>query len=403
MSSLYEKLVLLPKRIPVLFQYGTGPQVAGTLIIPAPFVKCLEVESSDKVRHLEHFRNSYIRHNNEINLHNLTTEELFLSFVVASGEGTGRTFKTLLVDEPITDGSLSYVGRVDPIVIPVQTFLDQVAAAEDKPKKAVVVMELMTYLKSTGIPFIKRNPKFRAVVISKCEEFRREFVGELPDLVTACTDLLVSIDVTPAPLISGDLLVLRQWMARLPEKVVMDLQMPTGPSVKGVVYPKTNTVLTSFYPDPVPLQKWVSKYCKEYELGKHSLPLVEIIRYLRVGDYDIYTLLEQWKPSYSSIFFGPSAEDEAFIQGSCKEESPVEEMSCDCRSCKQESRVDELFFRTNRLFCAFLAHDGAEYCDCKRCCYEEALNRRIRELEGQMNTILKRLNLQEEKKENDEW
>jgi hypothetical protein len=80
-----------------------------------------------------------------------------------------------------------------------------------------------------------------------------------------------------------------------------------------------------------------------------------------------------------------------------------EEISCDCRSCEQEKRVDDLFYRTDKLFCAFLAYDDADSCNCVRCVYEEGLQKRIQELEVQMNTVLKRLNLQEEKKEDNEW
>ena len=95
-------------------------------------------------------------------------------------------------------------------------------------------------------------------------------------------------------------------------------------------------------------------------------------------------------------------EDESVAESRAPEEAPTED-SCDCRQCKQETRMDELFYRTNRLFCAFLADDDADSCNCVRCVYEEGLNKRIRELEGQMNIVLKRLNLQEEKKEDDEW
>ena len=415
MSSIHTKLPLLPKRIPIVFQYKTGPDVAGTLIIDCPSLKCLQIQSVDKVRHIEHFVNSYRLHNNLYDLSFLTMEEIFLSFVVASGERGGKSFQTLLVDEPIPNDWLPFIGIVDPAIAKVQGMLDQFHAAEDKNVKAPIVIEIMHYL-TTMIPFIKRNPPFHDTLIAKCEEFRSEHHGEFPEVVTACTELLVALGQTPAPLISGDEFVLKQLTTRLPRGIVVSLQISTGPRVQGILYPHANTVLSTFYYPPIPLQKWVSKYCKVYGLGKRNIPLIEIIRYLRIGDHDLYALLENWKPSYSSfatqatdndmarIRGVPLMEDESVAESSAPEESeeaPTED-SCDCRQCKQEMNVNELFYRTDRLFCAFLSYDDAVSCNCVRCCYEEGLQKRIKELEGQMNIVLKRLNLQEEKKEDDE-
>jgi len=409
MSTIYEKLAFLPKRIPIKFQYGAGPTVEGTLLLPCPSLKCLQIESSDKARNIQHFINSYARHNDVKYLHFQTTEQIFLSFVVASGERCGKSFQTLLVDEPIPNDWLPFIGIVEPAVAKVQGMLDRVHVAEGKDVKIPIVMEMMHYL-ATVIPFIKRNPAFHATVIAKCEEFRKDHHGELPDVVAACTELLVALGQTPAPLISGDELVLRQLTTRLPRGILVSIQIGTGPRIEGILYPHVNTVLSTFYYPPIPLQKWVSKYCKTYGLGKHNLSLIEIIRHLRIGDHDLYALLENWKPSYASFATQALDSDMARIRGIPLKESeaessaPSEESTeCDCRSCKQELRVDELFYRTNRLFCAFLADDGADSCNCVRCVYEEGLNKRIRELEVQMNTILKRLNLQEEKKEDDEW
>jgi hypothetical protein len=419
MSSINDKLALLPKRIPVTFQFGAGPTVTGTLILTNPYLKCLEIESDGKIRHIEHFINSYARHNDVKYLHFKTTEQVFLSFVVASGERTGKSFQTLLVDEPIPNDWLPFVGIVDPTIAKVQGMLDQVHATEDKDVKAPIVIELMRYF-VTAIPFIRRYPPLHAVAIAKCEEFRKDHHGEFPEVVAACTDLLVALGQTPAPLISGDELVLKQWTARLPRGVVVSLQISTGPRIEGILYPHSNTVLSTFYYPPIHLQKWVSKYCKTYGLGKRTLSVIEIIRYLRIGDHNLYTLLENWKPSYSSFVTQALDSDMARIRGIPLKEPEVdeeesdagpcdcagctpEETSCDCRSCEQEKRVDDLFHRTDKLFCAFLAYDDADYCKCVRCVYEETLNKRIRELEGQMNIVLKRLNLQEEKKEDDEW
>jgi hypothetical protein len=411
MSSIYEKLALLPKRIPIKFQYGAGPTVEGTLLIDYPRLKlkCLQIESSDKVRHIEHFINSYALHNDVKYLHFKTTEQVFLSFVVASGERAGKSFQTLLVDEPIPNDWLPFVGIIDPAIAKVQGMLDQVHTLEDKEVKAPIVIEMMRYF-VTVIPFIRRYPPLHDVAIAKCEELRKEHHGEFPDVVAACTDLLVALGQTPAPLISGDELVLKQLTTRLPRGILVGIQIGTGPRIEGILYPHVNTVLSTFYYPPIPLQKWVSKYCKTYGLGKRTLSVIEIIRHLRIGDHDLYTLLENWRPSYSSFVTQALDSDMARIRGIPLKESeaessaPSEESAeCDCRQCKQETRMDELFYRTNRLFCAFLADDDADSCNCVRCVYEEGLNKRIRELEGQMNIVLKRLNLQEEKKEDDEW
>jgi hypothetical protein len=202
--------------------------------------------------------------------------------------------------------------------------------------------------------------------------------------------------------------------------VVVSLQIGTGPRIEGILYPHANTVLSTFYYPPIPLQKWVSKYCKTYGLGKRTLSVIEIIRYLRIGDHDLYTLLENWKPSYSSFVTQALDSDMARIRGIPLREPEVDEEEesdagpcdcagctpyeppCDCRQCKQEERIEDLTYRTDRLFCAFLADDDADFCKCVRCVYEETLNKRIKELEGQMNIVLKRLNLQEEKKEDAE-
>jgi len=418
MSTIYEKLTFLPKRIPILFQYGAGPTVEGTLLIPCPSLKCLQIVSNDKVRNIEHFINSYARHNDVKYLHFVANKEtfVFLSFVVASGERAGKSFQTLLVDEPIPNDWLPFVGIVDPAIAKVQGLLDQVHVTEDKDVKVPIIIEMMRYL-ATVIPFIKRNPSFHDVAIAKCEEFRANHHGEFPEVVTACTELLVALGQTPAPLISGDEFVLRQLTTRLPRGVVVSLQISTGPRISGILYPHANTVLSTFYYPPIPLQQWVNKYCKTYGLGKRSSPLIEIIRYLRIGDHDLYALLENWKPSYSSFVTQALDSDMARIRGILLKDDEEEESDagpcecadctpyeppCDCRQCKQEERIDELFHRTNRLFCAFLVDDDADFCNCVRCVYEEGLNKRIRELEGQMNIVLKRLNLQEEKKEDAE-
>ena len=413
MSTIYEKLALLPKRIPIKFQYWAGPTVEGTLLIDCPSLKCLQIVSNDKVRNIQHFINSYACHNDVKYLHFKTTEQIFLSFVVASGERANKSFQSLLVDEPIPNDWLPFIGIVDPVIAKVQGLLDQVHAEQDKNVKAPIVIEMMRYL-ATVIPFIKRHPPFHTTVIAKCEEFRKEHHGEFPDVITACTELLVALGRTPAPLISGDEFVLRQLTTRLPRGVVVSLQISTGPRSLGILYPHANTVLSTFYYPPIPLQKWISKYCKTYGLGKRNIPLIEIIRHLRIGDHDLYALLENWKPSYSSFVTQaldsdmarirgvPLMEDESVAESSASSEEAEEAPVCDCRQCKQETRMDELFHRTNRLFCAFLADDDADSCNCVRCVYEEGLNKRIRELEGQMNIVLKRLNLQEEKKEDAE-
>jgi hypothetical protein len=416
MSSIHTKLALLPKQIPVKFQYGTGPTVAGTLIIDCPSFKCLQIKSVDMVRHIKHFVNKYRLYNNLYDLKFLTTEEIFLSFVVASGEKAGKSFQTLLVDEPIPNDWLPFIGILDPTIAKVQGMLDQIQATEDKNIRVSVVIELMRYL-VTAIPFIKRNPPFHDTVIAKCEELRKEHHGEFPDVVAACTDLLVALGQTPAPLISGDELVLKQLTTRLPRGVVVSLQISTGPRSLGILYPHANTVLSIFYYPPIPLQKWVSKYCKTYGLSERTLSVIEIIRYLHIGDHDLYTLLENWKPSYSSFVTQALDSDIARIRGILLKDDEEEESDagpcdcagctpyeppCDCRQCKQEERIEDLIYRTDRLFCAFLADDDADFCKCVRCVYEETLNKRIKELEDQMNTVLKRLNLQEEKKEDAE-
>jgi hypothetical protein len=412
MSTIYEKLAFLPKRIPVKFQYGAGPTVEGTLLIPCPSLKCLQIVSNDKVRNIEHFINSYALHNDVKYLHFVAHKKtfVFLSFVVASGERAGKSFQTLLIDEPIPNDWLPFVGIVDPAIAKVQGLLDQVHATEDKDVKAPIVIELMRYL-ATVIPFMKRNPAFYNTAIAKCEQLRSEHHGEFPEVVATCTELLVALGRTPATLISGDELVLKQLTARLPRGVVVSLQISTGPRIEGILYPHANTVLSTFYYPPIPLQKWISKYCKTYGLGKRNIPLIEIIRYLRIGDHDLYALLENWKPSYSSFVTQALDSDMARIRGQEVDEEESDagpcdcagctpyEPPCDCRQCKQEERIEDLFHRTNRLFCAFLADDDADSCNCVRCVYEEGLNKRIRELEGQMNIVLKRLNLQEEKKE----
>ena len=76
MSTIYEKLAFLPKRIPILFQYGAGPTVEGTLLIPCPSLKCLQIVSNDKVRNIQHFINSYACHNDVKYLHFKTTEQI---------------------------------------------------------------------------------------------------------------------------------------------------------------------------------------------------------------------------------------------------------------------------------------------------------------------------------------
>jgi hypothetical protein len=418
MSTIYEKLALLPKQIPVQFQYGTGPTVAGTLIIDCPSFKCLQIKSVDMVRHIKHFVNKYRLYNNLYDLKFLTTEEIFLSFVVASGEKAGKSFQTLLVDEPIPNDWLPFIGIVDPAIAKVQGMLDQIQATEDKNIRASVVIELMRYL-VTAIPFMKRNPPFHDTAIAKCEQLRSDHHGEFPDVVAACTDLLVALGRTPAPLISGDEFIRRQWTKRLPRGVIVNLQISTGPKIEGILYPHSNTVLSTFYYPPIHLQKWVSKYCKTYGLDKRTLSVMEIIPLLSIGDHDLYTLLENWKPSYESFVTQALDSDIARIRGIPLKEPEVDEEEsdagpcdcagctpyeppCDCRQCKQEERIEDLIYRTDRLFCAFLADDDADFCKCVRCVYEETLNKRIKELEDQMNTVLKRLNLQEEKKEDNE-
>ena len=419
MSTIYEKLALLPERIPIKFQYGAGPTVTGTLILTNPYLKCLQIESGGKVRNIEHFINSYALHNDVKYLHFVANKKttVLLSFVVASGERADKSFQTLLVDKPIPNDWLPFVGIVEPAIAKVKGMLDQAHAEKDKNITASIVIEMMRYL-LTALPFIKRNPPFHNTVIAKCEQLRSEHHGEFPEVVTACTDLLVALGQTPATLISGDEFIRKQWTSRLPEGIVMGLQISTGPRILGIVYPHENKVLSTFYRYPVPLQQWVSKYAKTYGLGKRTCSVIEIIRLLWIGDMPLYTMLEHWKPTYSSLVRQATDMDMAQMRGEevdvsgagpcdcagcTDEEAPSEETpaedSCDCRPCGQDKRLDELFHRTDRLFCAFLADDEAVSCDCVRCCYEEGLNKRIRELESQMNTVLKRL---DEKKEDDE-
>jgi len=421
MSSIEAKLALLPKSIPITFQFGTGPTINGSLINDYNTIKGLQVLSDNKIRHLHHFINSYAIHHNQNHIAYLTDVEVFLSFVVASGSGGGRKLKSLLIEEPVSNESLRYIGKVDPVCTAINTLMNQLNVTEGKEARVAAATELMKYLKTTGLEFTKVNPKFQAVVLEKCEEFRQQLVREFPELVKVCTDLIVALGLTPAPLISGVRLVMRLWNNVLPDAVEMGLQLNTGPLVKGIVYPKTYTVLTSFYPEPVPIHKWYHKYVKTYGQGKLNPSLVEIINHLSIGAAtNVYILLENWEPSNSSFVIQATAEDEARIREPAKQATATEtatatatateeesdagpcdcagctfyEPPCDCRTCEQEKQINELFDRTNKLYCAFIVNEDAEYCDCVRCKYENTLQEHIKALENQINVISKHLKIE---------